>query len=266
MKNVYGKRILILIPHPDDEVVACAIAARRAQMEGAQLFSVYLTHGCLSRETMWPWDRKNFDQIIRRRRREGEAAAHFLSITPLNWAERAARHVWQQLPEIFEQVRRLLNPYNIDQLWLPAYEGGNPDHDATNALGQLLKNEISVLEFAEYNFKDGRANSHQFPYLNGQEIILHLTDEEQELKKRALKLYASEAMNLNYVKTEREAFRPLELYDYTQPPHPGALWYTRFQWVPFRHPRVDFTNPQDVSQAITSFLKDTNSSLRIVGK
>ena len=84
--------------------------------------------------------------------------------------------------------------------------------------------------------------------------MLDLTPEEQRKKRAALALYASEKMNLNYVDVVREVYRPFAASDYSRVPHEGTLWYARFQWVPFRHPRVDFTNPLDVSQAITRFL------------
>ena len=53
-----------------------------------------------------------------------------------------------------------------------------------------------------------------------------------------------------------EALRPLAPYDYGAPPHPGRLWYARFQWVPFRHPQVDFTRPADVYAAFATYLAD----------
>ena len=90
--------------------------------------------------------------------------------------------------------------------------------------------------------------------------MIELTDAERELKQKVLALYVSEKSNLNYVKTDRESYRPLAAYDYTKPPHPEKLWYTRFQWVPFRHPRVDFTKPAEVSQAIQKTAKETQCS------
>jgi hypothetical protein len=53
----------------------------------------------------------------------------------------------------------------------------------------------------------------------------------------------------------RKQFRPLAAYDYSKPPHEGKLWYERFQWVPLRHPRVDYTSCDEVSGAITDFLR-----------
>lgn len=250
------KHILILVPHPDDEVVACAAALRRAQEQGADVYALYLTHGCLARETLWPWQRKNYDQYVARRRSESEKVSEYLGITPIGRPQRAARHLWCELPEVFSEIQQAIQHYKIDEVWLPAYEGGNADHDGLNALGTLLLPHVKVIEFAEYNYFKGRTHSQEFPYPNGSETVLTLTPEEKAQKRSALDLYGSEKLNLSYVKTERECFRSLAHYDYGKPPHPGTLWYQRFQWVPFRHPQVDFTNPQDVCRALVQFLAD----------
>jgi LmbE family N-acetylglucosaminyl deacetylase len=273
---MFGKRILVLVPHPDDEVVACSATIERARAEGAEIFALYITHGCIAQDAMWSWQRKNYDAGVARRRLEAELAAKLLGITPVGWMPRPARHVGRELPKVYDEIRDAIAAHNIDQLWVPAYEGGNADHDALNAVAGLLagsfnKNRtnsspleggrtrpLSVLEFAEYNYFGGKAESQSFPYPNGTETIIPLRPEEQNKKRMALALYKSEQKNLGYVKTERECYRPLADYDYSKPPHPGTLWYARFQWVPFRHPRVDFTRPEDVSAAISAFLTATS--------
>jgi hypothetical protein len=110
-----------------------------------------------------------------------------------------------------------------------------------------------VLEFAEYNLAGGRVRSHAFPSPNGSEEVLTLTPAEQATKRRALAAYASERGNLGYVGLEREVVRPLARYDYAGLPHAGKLWYARFQWVPFRHPMIDFTRPAEVSSALAAY-------------
>lgn len=252
---MFGRRLLILVPHPDDEVVACAAAIGRAKAEGAWFFSLYLTHGCIARETMWPWKQKHYEKYVARRRAEAEKAAQALGITPVGWSARPARHLWREMSAVYDEIRSAIRTHNIDQLWIPAYEGGNADHDGLNAVASLLKSDVSILEFAEYNFLDGKAHSQSFPSPNGSEKILTLSSAEQQTKRAALKLYASEKLNLHYVKTERECFRPLAIYDYAQAPHAGTLWYERFHWVPFKHPGVDFTKSAEVSAAIVVFLK-----------
>ena len=252
--TAFGASILVLAPHPDDEVVACAAAIGQARAAGAKVALIFLTHGCIEAAAMWPWARHRYGAAVARRRAEGERAAAELGVAIAGQAERPARHLWRELPAAEAEVRAAMAAHHVDQLWVPAYEGGNPDHDGANALAARLAGEgVSVLEFAEYNLARGRARSHAFPDPNGQETVLALSPDEQAAKRRLIGLYASEAANLYYVRVERETFRPLAAYDYARPPHPGKLWYARFQWAPFRQPRVDYTRPADVTAAIAAY-------------
>lgn len=250
----FGHRILILAPHPDDEVVGCAAAIGRAQAAGAKIGVLFLTHGCVEQGAMWPWARSGYGPAMARRRAEAMAACALLGIESLGWSDRPARHLWRDLAAAEDEARRVVTIFRPDQLWAPAFEGGNPDHDGANALASRLYGPgVQVLEFAEYNLAGGRVRSHAFPSPNGTEHVLTLTEAERSLKRRALGAYASEGGNLGYVASRQEVFRPLARYDYATPPHPGKLWYARFQWVPFRHPQVDFTRPRDVSRALAAF-------------
>jgi len=251
----FGRSILILAAHPDDEVAACAAAVGRARASGGDVWVIYLTNGCLDRETVWPWDRRRHPGMIRRRRAEAERAAAALGLECAGWGPRAARHLWRELPEAECEVRAAVQAHGIDQLWSPAYEGGNPDHDALNALAsRFMDAGLSVLEFAEYNFTGGRPRSHSFPRTLGTETVIELAPDEQKSKRQALSLYASERGNLRVIGLEREVFRPLPEHDYSRAPHPNKLWYTRFQWVPFRHPRIDFVKPQAVYHEIGAYI------------
>jgi LmbE family N-acetylglucosaminyl deacetylase len=251
---MFGKRILILAAHPDDEVVASCAAIGRAQAQGAEIFVLFLTHGCIARAAMWPWVRPRYDRIVARRRREAEAAAQMLGIKISGSGSRPARHLWREMEMVRHEVELAIDRHLIDQIWVPAYEGGNADHDALNAVGGIFRTRLGVLEFAEYNFSGGRAHSQEFPQANGGEQVITLTPAECAKKRAALALYRSEKGNLGYVKTERECCRALKACDYGKPPHEGTLWYARFHWVPFRHPRVDFTKADEVSAAILAFL------------
>jgi LmbE family N-acetylglucosaminyl deacetylase len=254
-RSPFGRRILILAPHPDDEVVGCCAAIGRAKAEGAEVFALFLTHGCIEEAAMWPWARSGYAVAAARRRAEAEAVAARLGISIAGWSDRPARRLWRELAQADVETRRAIAAVQPDQIWAPAFEGGNPDHDGANALASRLAAEgLSVLEFAEYNFAGGRPNSHRFPAPTGDETILRLTRAERTAKRALLGLYASEKGNLAYVKTEREALRPIARYDYAAAPHAGRLWYARFQWVPFRHPRVDFTRPAEVADALVQYV------------
>ena len=236
-------------------MVACCAAIGRAQAAGARISVLFLTHGCVDQATMWPWARGRYADDVGRRRAEAAQVAAELGLAVAGLTERPARHLWRELAAAEAEIRAAIAAVSADQLWVPAFEGGNPDHDGANAIASRFAAEgLSVLEFAEYNLAGGRANSHRFPQPNRAETLLQLTSAEQAAKRRALGLYASERGNLGYVAVEREVFRPLASHDYARPPHPGKLWYARFQWVPFRHPGVDFTNPADVTRAVSSYL------------
>jgi LmbE family N-acetylglucosaminyl deacetylase len=232
----------------------CA-AIGRARAAGAKVSVLFLTHGCVDRASMWPWARGRYGEVVAQRRAEAERACAALGVGIAGWAERPARHLWRELAVGEAEVRRALAAVGADQIWTPAFEGGNPDHDGANAIAsRLAADGVDVLEFAEYNFVGGRAQLHRFPQLTGAEEVLELTEPERAMKRRALRIYASEQGNLGYVATEREVFRPLAPYIYGEPPHEGRLWFARFQWVPFRHPQVDFTDPRDVYAAIAAYL------------
>jgi LmbE family N-acetylglucosaminyl deacetylase len=256
--DIFGRRILVLIPHPDDEVVGCAVAIARARATGAQVFGLYLSHGCLPRSALWPWQRHGYRQRAKRRREEGGRAAIHLGLSLVGEnVRRAAREIWPNLEEAMVEVRTAMSHCRPDRIWVPAYEGGNPDHDAVNALASTII-ETPVYEFSEYNFVGGRPRFNAFVHECGEASVLRLAPEEQAMKRRAIKIYASERANLSGLTCEQEVFRRLPAYDYSKPPHEGTLWYARFQWVPFRHPRVDDTKPQEVSAAITRFLADAS--------
>ena len=255
MSAVFGDRILILIPHPDDEVVGCFAAAGRAAASGAKLFGYYLTTGVPAADLLWPWDRKSHPERVRNRREEAVAAAELMNIQPVGFRETPTRRFRFDLGEVRSEVLRLISEREIDTVWVPAFEGAHQDHDAANALANTLRPKASVFEFAEYNNFGGRTRSQEFPESKGTETVIELTTEEVERKRAALAVYRSERGNLAHIESARECFRPLSDHDYSKPPHPGTLFYARFRWVPIPHPRVDFTAPEEVYATLDDFMR-----------
>lgn len=249
-----GRRILLLVPHPDDEVVGCAVAIRRARAGGARVFALYLTTGVPSPATRWRWRQTSHQRRVLRRREEALAAARSLGIEPLVFTNWPSRELKSHLGEARALITRHLLAVAADRIWTPAYEGGHQDHDVTNFLASRFRRDVPVVEFSEYNAARG-VRSNQLPAENGHETVLALCAPEAAWKARLARLYRTERGNLAHVRYAREVLRPLAAYDYRQPPHAGRLFYQRFQWIPFRHPRVDFTSPAEVSAAIGRFLR-----------
>lgn len=247
---MHADRILILVPHPDDEVVGAAAAIGRARRLGCRVQALHLTTGVPAVEVAWRRDPARHAARVARRRAEAAEAARRLGIETVGALDVPTRTLRLHMPAALAAIRAAAE--QADMVWVPAYEGGHQDHDVANALASRL--DVPVWEFAEYNRAGGTTNSQRFPDARGGEVVLELDDAERAEKQALLALYDSERGNLAHIRSGREHFRPLPRHDYSRPPHPGTLFHARFRWVPFRHPRVDFTDPAEVRAAITAFL------------
>ena len=245
-----ARRILVLAPHPDDEIVACGVAACRAAADGARISVLYLTTGVPPREALWPWRRARYPSLVARRRGEALAAAALFGLSPAGFLDIPSRRLIAHLGQAAAAVDRALDETAADRLWVTAFEGAHQDHDAANALAARFRDRLPVWEFAAYNHAGGRVRSNRFHDARGGVVELRLDRAEAAQKRRALALYASERGNLMHIRTAEEACRPLPRHDYAAPPHPGTLFRERFHWVPFRHPRVDFTPSAEVYAAL----------------
>jgi LmbE family N-acetylglucosaminyl deacetylase len=248
-----GRPILLLLPHPDDEVVGCALFLRRAAAVGARLFALYLTTGVPAQEALFPWQRHGHARRVRRRRAESYEAARHLQLTQAGYLAAPTRRLKSHLADSLTVIRATIATHAIEEIWVPAFEGAHQDHDVTNFLGAQVSSLCPVREFAEYCLAGGRVLSGRFAQPNGSEETIALTAEEARWKRELLALYASARGNLRHVRCDSESMRPLPRYDYAARPHPGRLFYERFRWVPFLHPRVDFDPPERIAAALAAF-------------
>jgi N-acetylglucosamine malate deacetylase 1 len=245
-------RILLLIPHPDDEVVGAAATIVRCRGAGDQFFGIYLTDGIPGGEQLWSWDRPRRAARARRRREEARAAARMLGIKAVAFCDWPSRTLKAHLNEATERIAAVLAEHAIDAIWVSAWEGGHQDHDVANFLAARVRGGRPVTEFAEYNQGLGRLCWNRFAKPNGTEAELRLTAAETAAKRRLLALYRSERANLALARVQVESRRPLPVYDYGRPPHAGTLLRERFHWVGclLRHPRVDFEPSEAIYPAL----------------
>ncbi|MBT6275817.1 MAG: PIG-L family deacetylase [Chromatiales bacterium] len=259
---MYGSTILILIPHPDDEVVGAFAAIRRARAQGSRVLAAYLTTGVPAAQALWPWQRRRHGLRVQTRRAEASAVAWQLGLESVLVQLYPTRSLRTHLATTLVALRELVVVEEVDHLWVPAYEGGHQDHDAASFLASHFRQQVAVYEFSEYHFATGTircncfiepANS-EVPRTKPSniELCLELTPAEREAKRLALQCYPSERGNLSYVSVHREVFRRQVRYDYTRAPHPGRTFYQRYQWVP-KHPRVDYTTPESVCASFATF-------------
>lgn len=249
---MFGSRILLLAPHPDDELAGCCAAMARARAQGSVVSVAFLTTGIPARERLWPWDRAGHPARVERRREEARRVAAKTGAGIVHFSDAASRRLKDGIGAARDVAMRLCAECRADVLWTPAYEGGHPDHDVASFIASTMRDALPVWEFSEYNFCGGRVRSNEFAAVRGEELEIRLSDDERRVKKGLLEMYASERGNLSYVQTEREVFRPLAEYDYSRPPHAGTLFYRRFSWAAF-HPRVNEARPEEVCRAIAAY-------------
>jgi LmbE family N-acetylglucosaminyl deacetylase len=121
----------------------------------------------------------------------------------------------------------------------PPYEGGHPDHDAVafavNTAVHLNARRgappIPVVEYAMYHI--GESGWAIYEFLSSwerPERTVVLTDGERELKSKMMRCFRSQRNVLAAFPDTFERFRMAPDYDFTKPPHEGALLYERYDW------------------------------------
>ena len=130
-------RILVVAPHPDDDVLGCGAMLARAFARGAAVRIVYVTDGAASHPSS-----QRFDGARLRALREAEAARavrrlggkrtmlHFLRVADgtlegLAGSERAA---------VAQAVRAIVDAWQPDTIFAPWRRDPHPDHIAVSAI------------------------------------------------------------------------------------------------------------------------------------
>jgi LmbE family N-acetylglucosaminyl deacetylase len=139
------------------------------------------------------------------------------------------------LAEVTSWIERLLRSLEPDLVLTHPYEGGHPDHDAcAYAVQRAVRNrsqarcEAHVIEFACYHATPGGIQTLEF--LEGGGFVMELTSAERAAKQRAFGSFETQKQTLSLFQCATERFRSSPGYDFTKPPHPGELYYERFDW------------------------------------
>ncbi len=250
-----NKNILILAPHPDDEVVGtCAIIKRGLEL-GQRFYIFFMTNGVISREEMWFFEKKKYSRRLKKRLSEMKRAVKYLGIKKYYLQNIPSRSLKMHIVKTINKIKFIIQNHNITTIFTPAYEGGHQDHDVANFMASKFIKQLNVYEFAEYNNFGGKSVSNTFFGEDLNEEILTLNDKEIFFKKKMLSIYKSETKNLGHIKVVRETFRKLVSYDYSQRPHEGKLFYERFNLFSW-HPRVDGTSPEVVCKILKNIRFD----------
>lgn len=88
-----------------------------------------------------------------------------------------------------------------------------------------------IVEMASYHMGSGGMVTGTFlPDGSCPVVTRILSEEEQQFKHRLLDCYRTQRAMLNQFPLQTECFRGAPQYDFTEPPHPGRLFYEHFDW------------------------------------
>ncbi len=183
LEDLHHKRILLLAPHVDDEVIGCGGLLFKLAAANNTVQCLYLTNGAgsfhpaLSRE-----------ELIELRKKEALRVAEFYGLAPPVFLgmEDGALEVTAAAIEMVEKELRRFAPQIV---FLPYFLDGHGDHVATARLGlAALEKGGFAADFPLYlyqacsSFTPGDANRY------------FLLAEEYEGKKKALQIFRSQTM------------------------------------------------------------------------
>lgn len=226
---------MIVAAHPDDEAIGLGV--RLAEMHDITGI-LHVTDGAprsgpdIQRAGCRSWEEY---AILRRREFEKALAvsgAQSKHILCLGIPDQQASF---QIRELATELAEILAWLHPDTVFTHSYEGGHPDHDATaagvHAARQLLGGTFTVYEFTSYHARGTRMECECFLEANRATVVERgLTVEERRRKRNIFACHASQQHVLKNFPLGAEPIRIAPEYDFTQPPHPGMLYYEQFQW------------------------------------
>lgn len=229
-------RTLVIVAHPDDEIVGCGALLQRVR-EPLVLFA---TDGAPRERYFWQkyGSREAYARI---RREEARAALAEVGVSQLEFLPPADnpnqlfldQDLFLSIPRALETISSIVATMRPEALLTLAYEGGHPDHDTCAFLGWWIAREYALpgWEMPLYSRSpEGGIVSQAFLVPEGDEVLFDATLAEVHRKRKGIDAYKSQHDTLSKFNPAIERFRPQAAYDFRRPPHPGVLNYEAWQW------------------------------------
>lgn len=238
--DVSQRPVLLVVAHPDDEILGAGIWLRRHARDGRHL--LHITDG--SPRDMQDARAAGFTtrrSYAAARRSELRAALKMVSIPRRNLhrCNYPDQEAYLHLPALIERVDRLVWELRPSLVISHAYEGGHPDHDSAafavamvrRAMLRRLGRSFRHLEFPLYHAgATGEMITNEFVDGDSRAEVLDLSSAERDLKRRMLNCFRTQVQMLRQFCRDCERFRESPPYDFSRPPHLGLLLYERWGW------------------------------------
>ncbi len=222
-RGVTGIRLLVVLAHPDDEVLA--VGGRLEALADSRFLCV--TDGVpLDGMDARAHGFRGLDGYREARRVElakalgGLSGSRSLGISD----QRAA---WN-LASLTRRVAAEVEAFRPEAVLTHPYEGGHPDHDACAFAVAQCGASAPVIEAPFYHaVPDGIETG---VFLGDPGLVVELTEEQRAKKRERLACFRSQAETLRLFGVDVEAYRLAPAYDFLRRPHEGRLYYEGFDW------------------------------------
>ena len=123
-----GKNILVLAPHPDDEIIGCGGTLYKHHLAGDKITVVYMTDGSKGADPPF-WGK----ELIEKRKKEAEEASKIIGINRLIFLYNPDEELTVN-PYTLKQMKDVLDEISPDLVYLPFILERHPDHKATSEI------------------------------------------------------------------------------------------------------------------------------------
>lgn len=194
-----GNRVVVLAPHPDDEVLGCGGVIRKHIEEGDDVTVLFLTDGRWGKK---PYD--NPEHIAQLRQAEAIAACRVLGTTQTHFFGREDGSLNADLKTV-KEVLQVVMCCQPEVVYAPHPIDPHPDHRATYKIAEMVLKEMSFQGslFLYEVWKPIEPN-----------VIVNITD-VMESKLKALSCYASQLALHDYTDMIKSLnrYRMLQMVD-----------------------------------------------------
>lgn len=227
-------RPLVLAAHPDDETIGASLLLARFP----ESVVIFLTDGAPRDRGLWSAgahvSREAYSHT--RRAEAVRAMAHAdVSRERIFWLAGVDQEAVFEICPLGQRLAELMAKLRPDVVITHGYEGGHPDHDAAAVVAKFATSQLDhppvLLEMTSYHARDGCCVTGEFIERgSAPEIRFELSQPDRERKTRMMGAYTSQRLVLENFPIDCEPLRLAPDYDFSQPPHPGKLWYECMGW------------------------------------
>ena len=186
------ERVLVIAPHPDDEIIGCGGTMAQHVEKGDRIFVIYVTSGEIFEDEI--------SYCISRRRRYDEAkeAADIIGFEILDFSNIPARRVRDNESAITDKLENIFRKLKPTSIYLPHDDEKDSDHIAVNSIVKEAYFRSKLSRGKDSNTVKAKLRGYEVwtPIKNISE--LNNIEDYANIKAEAIEKYKSQLVEIDY--------------------------------------------------------------------